>query len=81
MLEDTGVAAYNGQGTRLRRKTLPPRRRIVSVEARHAAWIRYLAGSPATTGGQDYPAPAVLDAPLTKKQVEQAVAATGFIKG
>ena len=82
VLEDTGVAAYNGQGTRLRRKTLPAAAGIVSVEARHAAWIRYLAGSPAyDNDATHYPAPAALDAPLTKKQVEDAVAKTGFIKG
>ncbi len=82
VLEDTGVAAYNGQGTRLRRKTLPAAASIVSVEARHAAWIRYLAGSPSYGGARkNYPAPGVLDAPLTKKQVEKAVASTGFIKG
>ncbi len=82
VLEDTGVAAYNGQGTRLRRKTLPAAASIVSVEARHAAWIRYLAGSPAyANDAKNYPAPAVLETPKSKKQVENAVAATGFIKG
>ena len=40
VLEDTGVAAYNGQGPRLRRRTLPAAASVVSVEARHAAWIR-----------------------------------------
>jgi hypothetical protein len=82
VLEDTGVAAYNGQGTRLRRRTLPAAASIVSVEARHAAWIRYLAGSPAYGGAaKNYPAPSVLETPASKKQVEKAVAGTGFIKG
>jgi Ferritin-like domain len=82
VLEDTGVAAYNGQGPRLRRRTLPAAASIVSVEARHAAWIRYLAGSPAYGNqAKNYPAPNALDAALSKKKVESAVAATGFIKG
>jgi rubrerythrin len=82
VLEDTGVAAYNGQGTRLRRRTLPAAASIVSVEARHAAWIRHLVGTPAYGGSaKNYPAPAVLETPATKQQVEKAVAGTGFIKG
>ena len=71
VLEDTGVAAYNGQGPRLRRKTLPAAASVVSVEARHAAWIRHIAGK--------RPAPAPLDPAKSRKQVTDAVAATGFI--
>ena len=81
MLEDTGVAAYNGQGPRLRRKTLPTAASIVSVEARHAAWIRHIAGGPAYDAGKNYPAPVAFDPALSKKKVESAVAATGFITG
>ena len=82
VLEDTGVAAYNGQGPRLRRKTLAAAASIVSVEARHAAWIRHLAAAPGYPDApKDYPAPGALDKPLTKRQVEDAVAATGFITG
>ncbi len=82
VLEDTGVAAYNGQGPRLRRKTLGAAASIVSVEARHAAWIRHIAAAPAyPSAPKDYPAPGALDKPLTKRQVEDAVAATGFITG
>src|SRR3954447_19463723 len=67
VLEDTGVAAYNGQGPRLRRKTLAAAASIVSVEARHAAWIRHLAAAPAYPNAPaDYPAPGALDAPLSK---------------
>lgn len=43
-LEDTGVAAYNGQATNLTAGALAAAARIVSVEARHAAWIRSIAG-------------------------------------
>jgi Ferritin-like domain len=73
VLEDTGVAAYDGQGTHLRRKTLPAAAAIVSVEARHAAWIRFLA--------DEAPAPNALQGALSKKAVQNKVAATGFIKG
>jgi hypothetical protein len=73
VLEDTGVAAYDGQGPRLRRKTLPAAASVVSVEARHAAWIRHIVGKS--------PAPSAFDFPKSRKQVEAAVAATGFIQG
>jgi hypothetical protein len=72
-LEDTGVGAYNGQGPRLRRRTLAAAASIVSVEARHAAWIRHIAGK--------RPAPAPLDPAKSRKQVTKAVTATGFIVG
>jgi hypothetical protein len=42
-LEDAGVAAYNGQAANLTKRALGPALRIVSVEGRHAAWIRDLA--------------------------------------
>ena len=61
VLEDTGVAAYNGQGPRLRRKTLPAAASIVSVEARHAAWIRRIAAGPGYPAGEStLPAPVAL---------------------
>ncbi len=82
VLEDTGVAAYDGQGPRLRKKTLAAAAQIVSVEARHAAWIRHIVAAPAYPNApDDYPAPAALNPALTKRQVEDAVAQTGFIKG
>jgi hypothetical protein len=82
LLEDTGVAAYNGQGARLRRRTLPTAASIVSVEARHAAWIRRIAAGPGYDGGkQTMPAPVAFDPALSKRKVEAAVAATGFIAG
>lgn len=81
-LEDTGVAAYNGQGPRLTKKTLGAAAQIVSVEARHAAWVRRIIAGRAYAGGAPtYPAPAAVDTALTKAQVEQAVGATGFVKG
>jgi hypothetical protein len=82
VLEDTGVAAYNGQGPRLRSATLAPAASIVSVEARHAAWIRRIVAGPSYPNAPaDYPAPAALDEAKTKAEIEAAVGRTGFIQG
>lgn len=43
-LEDLGVAAYNAQAPNLTKPALTAAARIVSVESRHAAWIRDLRG-------------------------------------
>jgi hypothetical protein len=71
-LEDTSVAAYNGQATNLTAKTLGAAARIVSVEARHAAWIRAIAGK--------VPAADATDAPMTGAQVLAALRKTGFVR-
>jgi hypothetical protein len=71
-LEDLAVAAYNGQATNLTAKTLAAAARIVSVEARHAAWIRDIDGKP--------PAAKPTDAPLTEAEVRQAIEKTGFVR-
>jgi hypothetical protein len=71
-LEDTGVSAYNGQGPRLTKATLAAAATIVSVEARHAAWIRRINGV--------RPAPAAFDKALTKQQVTAIVNKTGFVQ-
>jgi hypothetical protein len=71
-LEDTSVAAYNGQATNLTAGTLAAAAKIVSVEARHAAWIRSIAG--------EVPAADATDAPLTEAQVRAALRKTGFVK-
>ena len=52
-LEDTSVAAYNGQATNLTNATLTAAAKIVSVEARHAAWIRAIAGKPPAADATD----------------------------
>ena len=73
VLEDTGVAAYAGQGPNIfQRPVVKAALSIHSVEARHASWIRLIANQK--------PAPAVVDEPKTEKQVLSAVAGTGFIK-
>jgi len=71
-LEDTSVAAYNGQATNLTRPTLAVAAKIVSVEARHAAWIRAIAGKP--------PAADATDPSLTQVQVQAALRKTGFLR-
>ena len=43
-IEDTVLAAYNGQAENMSRRTLGRIARIMSVESRHAAWARGLAG-------------------------------------
>jgi len=72
VLEDTGVAAYNGQGPRVSKAVLSVAASIVSVEARHAAWVRDILFK--------RPAPVAFDVAKTKDEILAAVAATGFIK-
>ncbi len=71
-LEDVGVGAYNGQGQNLTKPTLAAAATIVSVEARHAAWIRDIAAK--------LPAPDAFDPLFTKAQTTAKVKATGFLK-
>jgi rubrerythrin len=71
-LEEVGVGAYKGQAPLIRSDAiLAAALTIHSVEARHAAWIRDIAGL--------NPAPVALDPPLTRNQTLRAVAATRFI--
>ena len=73
-LEDTGVSAYAGQGPRLKQKAVVQAALAIhSVEARHAAHFRTLAGKSF--------APVAFDKPRTMKQVLKIVTGTGFIKG
>jgi hypothetical protein len=52
-LEETGVAAYNGQATNLTPKALAAAARIASVEARHASWAKTLARELPAPRGSD----------------------------
>ena len=58
-LEDLAVATYNGQAVNLTPASLKAAARIVSVEARHAAWIRSIAGDVPATEATD---PAIKEA-------------------
>jgi rubrerythrin len=72
VLEDTGVAAYAGQGTRIKSKDIVKAAlSIHSVEARHAARYRSLAG-------QNF-APRAFDRAASMRKVLKAVKGTGFI--
>lgn len=62
-LEETGLGVYNGQAVNLTPTTLAAAARIVSVEARHAAWARALAGKD--------PAPVAVDVPISVSQAKQ----------
>jgi rubrerythrin len=58
-LEDLAVATYNGQAVNLTPASLEAAARIVSVEARHAAWIRSIVGEVPATEATD---PAIKEA-------------------
>jgi hypothetical protein len=67
LLEDTGVAAYNGAGPRVRNPdVLSIAGSIVQVEARHAAAVRLLRG--------EDPAPSAFDRPLAPNAVSRRIA-------
>ncbi|HWM10895.1 MAG TPA: ferritin-like domain-containing protein [Solirubrobacteraceae bacterium] len=57
-LEDLGVAAYNAQAPNLTKDALRAAARIVSVEARHASWIRAIKGVTPAPDASEPPAPA-----------------------
>ena len=64
VLEDTGVSAYAGQGPNLlQRPYVKLALSIHSVEARHAAWIRFInsSGGLSGTGAANLPAPKAFD--------------------
>lgn len=70
--EDLGAAAYKGQATRVDSPALLAAAvAIHSVEARHAAWMRYLSGFS--------PAGKAFDEPKREGEVRQIVASTHFI--
>jgi len=70
--EDLGTAAYKGQAPLIRSpQVLAAAVSIHSVEARHAAWIRYLVGA--------LPASEAFDEPRTKRETLELVASTRFV--
>lgn len=68
-LEDVGVALYNGQAANLTPNSLAAAAEIVSVEARHAAWARELAG--------ELPAPVATDVPADESEVTARLTQVG----
>jgi rubrerythrin len=72
-LEDLAVAAFDGQAPGLMKPSLAALATIVSVEARHAAWIRDLTG--------ELPAPAAVNPALSTAQATAAIRRTGFVQG
>jgi rubrerythrin len=72
--EDLAVEAYKGQAPRLQANSaLSAALAIHSVEARHAAWMRYLFGVE--------PATRAFDQPRSKQQITRVVNSTNFITG
>jgi rubrerythrin len=70
--EDLAVAAYKGQARRIRsRAVLRSALGIHTVEARHAAWMRYLNGNT--------PAASAFDKPRNRREINGIVASTNFI--
>jgi len=72
-LEDLAVAAYNGQVTNVSRPVLKVAAEIVSVEGRHAAWIRDLAGR--------LPAPRAADPLASTRDVLQRLGSMRLVQG
>jgi len=72
-IEDLAVAAFDGQAPGLMKPTLAALATIVSVEARHAAWIRDLTGK--------LPAPAAANPASTTAEATAAIRRTGFVQG
>ena len=71
-LEDLAVAGYNAQAPALTKPALASAAKIVSVEARHAAWIRAIAGV--------IPAPDASEPQLSAKRVADTLKGSGYIK-
>jgi hypothetical protein len=71
-LEEATAAAYIGQGANLTRGAVADAARIVAVEARHAAWIRDLAGV--------HPAPRPADPGLRPRDVLTHLRRKGLLR-
>ena len=70
VLEDTGVSAYIGQASNLTVDGVAALAPLISVEARHAAWILDIAGQ--------NPAPAAADPAATVQSLQAALQRAGL---
>jgi len=71
-LEDLAVAAYNAAAPSLTKPALAAAAKIVSVEARHASWIRSIAGVT--------PAPYASEPQISVKRAAQTLKGSGYIQ-
>jgi rubrerythrin len=71
-LEDLAVQAYNAAAPGLTKPALGAAAKIVSVEARHAAWIRSIAGVT--------PAPDASEPQISVKRATTTLNGSGYIK-
>jgi len=71
-LEDLGVAAYTAQAPNLTKPSLRAAARIVSVESRHAAWIRDLRGM--------NPAPDASEPSIDAQRVIDTFKGSGYVQ-
>ena len=69
-LEDIAVGAYNGQAANVTKGAFLAAARIVSVEARHAAWIRSIRDAD--------PAPDAVDSPYDERRVQRGLRELGM---
>lgn len=68
-IEDLAVGAYNGAGSNVSPEVLAEAAKIVSVEARHAAWIRSIV--------DELPAPDATDEALSADEVLERLSRLG----
>jgi rubrerythrin len=71
-LEDLGVAAYNAQAPNLTKPSLKAAARLVSVESRHAAWIRDIRGM--------NPAPDASEPTIDSQRVIDTFKGSGYVQ-
>jgi hypothetical protein len=72
-IEDLTVDAFNGQVTNLTPRARAQSARVVSVDARHAAWVRTVVGRE--------PASEAVDPGRPAAEVARALDGTGFVQG
>jgi hypothetical protein len=71
-LEEAAAAAFIGEAANLTKRSIPDAARIVSVDARHSAWLRSIAGR--------LPAPRAADAAESASGVIKLVRSRGFVR-